>query len=128
MLVRWTNPFASLFDVENFSEPFFSVKRFWSPLVDVKEEENQFIIDVETPGMDEKDIKISIENSAIHIEGEKVIGKSSRSFSKSFTLPDSIDMENTEALVENGILTVKIPKIKKEAPKKIEVKIATSKK
>lgn len=127
MLVRWTNPFVSLFDVESFSEPFFSVKRFWSPLVDVKEEENQFIIDVETPGMDEKDIKITIEGGAIYIEGEKSIGKGSRSFSKSFTLPNSTDVENTKALIENGILTVKIPKIKKEAPKKIEVKIKSSK-
>lgn len=126
MLVRWTNPFASLFEpFENFD---WDAQKYWIPQIDVKEEKDQFTIDVEIPGMDDKDIKITVEKSLITIEGKKETEKRNKSFTRSFTLPPSIDPDKIEALIDKGVLTIKIPKLPKEEPKKIEIKVNGSSK
>lgn len=114
MLVRlndFDNLFFNLFDVRRDK---------WTPYFDVREEEKQSIIDAELPGMDEKDIKITVSNSVLTIKGERKTERYNKSFVRSFTLPLSMDSEKIEASFDRGILTVKIPKM----PEKVlEVKV-----
>jgi len=117
MLVRWIDPF------ENFVDLFNMRRGQWIPFMETKEEENKYTISAELPGMDEKDVKVTISKDVLTVEGEKKTEKYKKSFTRSFTLPTSIDSEGIEALLERGILTVNIPKMPEKALKKIEVKV-----
>ena len=115
MLMRY-NPFENL-----FLDFFDARKSYWTPLADIKEEEKQFIVDVEIPRMDDKDVKVSVSKDVLTIEGER----KNRSFVRSFTLPTSVDPEKIEASLDRGILTVKVPKMSEKVPRKIDVKVNT---
>lgn len=109
------------------------------PSVNVKEDENQFNIEVAAPGFDKKDFKIEVQNDVLSISSEKdnsVEEKednghytkrefSYQSFKRSFTLPESINAEKIDASYANGILNIVIPKKEEEKakePKLIEIK------
>jgi HSP20 family protein len=131
MLVRWSDPFENLFlNNKSFCSPFENLfsdfKKTWAPFVDVKEKKNQFIINVEIPGMDDKDIKITVDKNIMTIEGKKEIETRSKSFVRSFLLPALIDLEKIDASLDKGILTVNIPKISENTQRKIGIKINSS--
>jgi HSP20 family protein len=106
------------------------------PSLDVHETDNEFQIKIEVPGMDEKDIKISMSRDVLTISGEnkeqkeenvKGVHRMERrygSFHKSIPLPEnSVDTEKAEASYKNGVLTVRLPKTAecKAAPKQIPI-------
>lgn len=105
------------------------------PMVDIIERENEFSIKVELPGVDKKDVKITVQNDVLTIKGEKKqeneikgenyqhIERSYGIFQRSFTLPTSVHSEKIDASYDNGVLSVTIPKLEEAKPKEIEVKL-----
>ena len=105
------------------------------PTVNTRESENGYHVDVDLPGVEKEDIKVDLNKGILTISGERktkeeinqedyykietYFGK----FSRSFTLPDSADIENIEAKSDNGVLEIFIPKLKDDISKKsIEIK------
>ena len=89
----------------------------------------------EVPGVSEKDLDISVEQSSLTIRGERTAEapegysvhrqeRGNYSFARSFTLPCRIDAEKTTANLKNGILELTLPKVAEEQPKQIEVQVA----
>jgi HSP20 family protein len=119
-------------------EPFGGRERSWAraPVVDVTERENEYEVTAELPGMQEKDIELTVSDDVLTIKGEKKEEKEEKkkdyhiserrygSFQRSLRLPDGGDANKIEANFKNGVLTVTLPKTaqaQKQA-KKIEVK------
>jgi len=92
------------------------------PDVDVRESESEIVVEAELPGMDEKDIDVTLKNGVLSIKGEKkteheekkddyhVRERSYGSFQRSFRMPDTIDDEQVSAKFENGVLRVALSK------------------
>jgi len=107
-----------------------------SPAVDLTEDETSFRLSAELPGMNEKDVEVSLSGTTLTIKGEKkqereekdkgyyLSERSYGSFQRAFTLPEGADGEKIAASFANGVLTVTVPKTAQAAPKKIEVKAA----
>lgn len=106
----------------------------WTPAVDVLEDEKQFILKAELPGIEQKDIEISLQDNTIMIKGEKKEEKEEKSelrhrlersyggFMRTFQLPSGVDTEKVEAHYKNGILEVTLPKTGEQKAKMIEIK------
>ncbi len=106
----------------------------WVPAVDVREEPDRFVIRADLPGIDPKDIEITMEEGVLTIKGERNIEEESTegqyhrierargTFYRRFSLPDTADPERIEAHGRNGVLEIVIPKQEKVQPRKIEVK------
>lgn len=106
------------------------------PRVDIEEFEKSYSIHMELPGVSKKDVTINVKENILTIEGEKKSGKDSKSdkyhrservfgkFHRTFRLPDQVDTEKIEAVFNDGILTVSIPKLEEALPKQIEIKIS----
>jgi HSP20 family protein len=105
----------------------------WAPAVDIKEEDNQFALYVDIPGVEAKNIDITAEKGVLTIKGErysetkderdgyKRIERSRGSFQRSFTLPDTADTDRISAKNKNGVLEIVIPKHAQVQPRKIAV-------
>ena len=105
----------------------------WVPAVDIKEEENDFVIVADIPGVDPKDIEVHMDNGVLTIKGEKESEKKEEregykrvertygSFYRRFGLPDTADPEKISAKSNNGVLEVRIAKHEKVQPRKISV-------
>jgi HSP20 family protein len=132
MLARW-NPFNELVKFDRtFDDLFGSVS--WKPAVDVFEDKEKITVEAEIPGMDPKDVDISIDKNVLIIKGEKVLEEEKKkkdyfrtersvgSFVRSFTLPSSVDAEKISASYDKGILTVLVPKKPEKVPRRIEIK------
>ena len=115
---------SDLFDVidRNFSGTENSSK-FTLPRVDVRETKDEYVLDMELPGSTEKDVEINLKDRILSISSakedkkeEKVDGewlireRVSKSFSRSFTLPEDINGEEVSAGFKNGLLTISIPR------------------
>lgn len=108
----------------------------WTPAVDIKEEPKQFVIEADIPGVEPKDIEISMENGVLTIKGErnsesqeeskgyKRVERIRGSFYRRFSLPDTADPENIKAAGKNGVLSVTIPKREVMQARKIEVEVS----
>jgi len=106
----------------------------WNHAVDIREEKDKFLIMADIPGVDPKDIEITMEDGVLTVKGEryfktknddetyKRLERSSGSFYRRFSLPDTADGEHIEAKGNNGVLEITIPKHEKVQPRKIEVK------
>jgi HSP20 family protein len=113
-----------------------SFGNFWSPAVDIREREDAYLVELELPGLTKDDVKITMENNILTIQGEKKHEKEEKrgdyhrtervygSFQRSFTLPSSVKNDKIEAQYKNGILTVSLPKVEEAKPKAIEVKVS----
>jgi HSP20 family protein len=110
------------------------VTSHWRPAVDIKEEENRFVIFADLPGVNPKDIEITMENGTLTLKGERKEDKEEDrdgfhrvervrgTFYRRFTLPDTADAERIEAKGRDGVLEIVLPKHEKVQPKKISVK------
>lgn len=108
---------------------------FWTPAVDVAENENEVQVKVELPGISKDDVKITMQENILTIRGEKKqenetknseyrrVERSYGSFQRSFTLPTSVKHDEIEASYKDGILTVTLPKAEEAKPKQIDVKV-----
>jgi len=107
----------------------------WTPSVDIQEEAERFVIHADIPGVEPKDIEISMEDGVLTLSGERKLEsreeqagwkrteRHSGRFLRRFTLPEGTDAEGINAKGSNGVLEIIIPKIAKAAPRKIEIKI-----
>lgn len=138
-VVRW-DPTRELASMEvdrlnrmfsNFFEPF---NRTWTPAVDIYEtEDHHVVLKAELPDMKREDIGITYENGVLTIRGERKIDETVRGdayqrlerfygqFSRSFTLPATIDASQISASYKDGVLTVRLPQREEAKPKQIEV-------
>ncbi len=106
----------------------------WVPAVDIKEEPNRFVIHADVPGVDTKDIEITMEDGTLTLKGERKsetreehdgyrrVERVSGQFFRRFTLPDTADSEGVSAHGNNGVLEISIPKQPKAQPRRITVK------
>lgn len=119
-----------------FDESLFTARGDrWLPPVTVSESTGELVLTAELPGLRREDISIDLENNVLSISGEKtetreegdeerryhVYERHFGSFSRSFTLPRTIDAANIVATFDNGVLTVKLPKVPEAKGRKIEI-------
>ena len=105
----------------------------WRLAVDIQEEENQYVILADIPGVDPKNIDITMEDGVLSIKGDrrdenseesngyKRVERNTGSFYRRFSLPDTADADKIEALSKDGVLKLILPKHKKAQAKKITV-------
>jgi len=105
----------------------------WTPAVDIKENNDGFVIVADIPGVDPKDIEVHMENGVLSIKGEretekkeekegyKRVERSYGSFYRRFSMPETADATKINAKSKNGVLEVTIPKQEKVQPRKIDV-------
>jgi len=103
--------------------------------VDIYEDDQKLTFKVEVPGIDEKDIKVEVENNILTVHGERKLEKDIKEenfrrmerhygvFSRSFTLPSTVDPERIEANYTHGVLAVQMPKRAGARPKQIKVNV-----
>lgn len=109
----------------------------WMPSVDIEESGDALFLRAEIPGMDPKDIDVSFENGVLTIKGERrfenkrndrqfhLVERSYGSFTRSFTLPRSVDPDRVKARYENGILELEMPKREETKPRRIPLAVST---
>lgn len=118
--------FPSLFS-ETFDRLWSDETENWMPSVNIKEKEKEFRIDLAVPGMDKKDFSIELENGVLTVKGERKEEKVEETekvtrrefhygaFRRSFSLPESVNMDAINATYKDGILTLTVAK--QEDPK-----------
>lgn len=107
--------------------------RGFLPVVDIRETPEQLTIVTELPGLDKKDVNITIENQVLTIAGERAFEKETKdetchriersygSFSRSFTLPSNLKVDKVEAKFDKGVLSIAIPKSDETKPRKVTI-------
>lgn len=141
------NPFEDLRRLEaRFMEPFFRFPFFqeemqasaWNPAVDVIEENDKIVVKVEAPGVDEKNLRVTFEDGQLTVTGERQferrddrnyhrIERAYGTFTRSFTLPRSVDGNQIGANYRNGVLEIEIPKKEESRPKQIQINVNANK-
>src|SRR5438034_9170882 len=107
----------------------------FAPPVDVYEDEHNITLKIDVPGIDEKDIDVSIENNTLTVRGERTLEKEEKeenfqrverqygSFTRSFTLPNSVDPEQVSAHYNKGVLKIRVAKKAEAKPKQIKLNV-----
>jgi len=105
----------------------------WRPAVDIKEEQDRYIIHADLPGVEAKDIEVTMEDGVLTLKGERASEKAEErdgykrvervrgTFYRRFSLPDTADIEKIEAKSRDGVLEIVVPKQAKVQPRKITV-------
>lgn len=105
----------------------------WAPSVDIYEDKERLILEAELPGMNRDDFEISVENNVITLKGERKFEKKTEgdnyhrversygTFTRSFTLPQTVTAEGAAADFENGVLRVSLPKREETKARRIEI-------
>ncbi len=111
----------------------------FAPPVDIYEDEHSIAVKMEVPGIDEKDIDVRIESNTLTVHGERKIEKEEKeenfrrverqygSFTRSFTLPSSVDTGQVSAHYDKGVLKISLAKKAEAKPKQIKVNVGTEK-
>jgi HSP20 family protein len=122
---RMEDLFDTVFGTSLVSYVMPETRGIFSPRTDIKETKKNIKIVSEMPGMDLKDIEVSVHNGVLTITGEKKVEKEEKEidyhhversygcFSRSISLPDTVDTDKVESTYKNGVLTVMIPKSEK---------------
>jgi len=135
-LVRFQNQLPSMFDrffegdLFDWSNRNFSLTNTTLPSVNIKQNANEFTVEVAAPGFEKGDFKLEVDHDLLTISSEKKVENETKdgeqftkrefsyqSFSRSFTLPNTADGERIEANYDNGILRITIPKKEEAKPK-----------
>jgi HSP20 family protein len=110
----------------------------WAPAVDIYETEHELVVKADLPEVDPKDLDIRVENNLLTIRGERKFEKKVNednylrveraygSFSRSFSLANTVNSEAIKADYQNGVLTLTIPKREEAKPKQIKVNVGTN--
>src|ERR1700740_177014 len=110
-----------------------------APPVDIYEDEHNVILKMEVPGIDEKDLDVRIQNNTLTVHGERKIEKEEKeenfrrverqygSFTRSFTLPSSVDPGQVSASCDKGVLKISFAKKAEAKPKQIKVNVGSEK-
>lgn len=149
-LTRW-NPFREMEELQRRMSTLFDWSPFrrstltdeeaitlpeWAPLVDIAEDDKEYLLKVELPEVNKDDVKVTVEGDTLTISGERKAEKEEKGrkfhrveryygrFERSFTIPDDADADNVKAEFKDGVLRVHLPKSEKARPKQIEVKVS----
>jgi HSP20 family protein len=107
----------------------------WAPAADISETEKEYLVKAELPGVKREDVKVTLENGVLSIQGERKHEKEEKSekmhrteryygsFCRSFTLPENADAAGIRAESKDGVLNVHVPKLKVEKPRAVEIKV-----
>ena len=105
----------------------------WMPAVDIKEEPAQFVIHADLPGVDLKDIEVTLENGVLTLKGQRASEKKEETenyrriervrgtFLRRFSLPDAVDAEKVAAKCKDGVLELVVPKREAAQPRRIAI-------
>ncbi len=108
----------------------------WLPAVDIREDEQNYVVHVDLPGVSPEEIDVAMDNGMLTIKGQreseetesganwKRMERVRGTFFRRFTLPDNVDAERIEARARNGVLEVTVPKRQEEPAKRIQVQPA----
>ena len=138
-----TSPFNSFkSEINRVFDDFFSLTPSnlfdseWNPVVDVEETDKEIHVTAEVPGIDEKDLNVTLENNILTISGEKTEEKEEKkkksyiyterkygSFSRLITLPEGVKGDQIKAKFKKGVLEIVIPKDESAQPKKIQIDV-----
>lgn len=135
MLTQW-DPFAELNRLqEDVNRWFYTGKNLtFRPSVDIFEDAESIQISAELPGMKPEDVKVHVENGVLSLSGERKLEREDKRegyhrversygmFTRSFSLPDSVDADSVHAEMKDGVLRLRLAKRQKPQPKRIEVK------
>ena len=137
-LIRYNPNSVDLLDnVSRWFDDFFTAPTFGGsalPAVDVRETEAEYLMEVELPGLSEKDVEVKLDNNLLTISSGKDEKKEEKKngyilrerrasrFSRSFVLPETVDREKIGAEFKSGVLHLSFPKVPAAKPKTIEVK------
>ena len=123
------------FNVELDDEDSTVATSAWTPAVDFAEKDDHFLIEADVPGVDPKDIEVSMENGMLSLRGEREneikeekdgytrVERSHGSFYRRFSLPETADPENINAKSSKGVLKITVGKKETAKPKKITVNV-----
>ncbi len=146
MITRW-DPFREFITLQDRMNRLFRdtqgqeealTTTTFAPPVDVYEDEHNITLKIEVPGIDEKDIDVRIENNTLTVHGERKFEKEEKeenyrrverqygSFTRTFTLPSTVDSENIQADYDKGVLKVKLAKKAEAKPKQIKVNVSSA--
>ena len=155
-LTRWNpfketsewNPFRELDEMHNRLSRFFGANAprngdgreeitvaAWAPLVDIIEDDKEYLIKAELPEVKKNDVKVRVEDGVLYIAGERNLEKEEKgkryhrieraygSFTRTFSLPEDADTQQVNADFKDGVLRVHLAKSEHARPKQIEVKV-----
>lgn len=143
-ITRW-DPFREVVALQNRMNTLFRgldeenspmTAASFVPAVDIYEDKDKVQLKLEVPGIDQKDLHVSVEDNTLTVQGERKfendekqenfhrIERSYGSFYRAFTLPPTVDAENISADYKAGVLKLELKKKPEAQPKQIEVKVA----
>ena len=134
-VVALQNRVNSLFRDLNEGENPMTTASF-VPAVDIYEDEKKVMLKLEVPGIEQKDLDVSVENNTLTVKGERKFEKEEKeenfhrierrygSFYRAFTLPSTVDTESIAANYNAGVLKLELAKKPEAQPKQIEIKVA----
>ena len=150
MITRW-DPFREFVTLQDRMNRLFRDPRgpagqdealtttAFAPPVDVYEDEHNVTLKIEVPGIDEKDIDVRIENNTLTVHGERKFEKDEKeenyrrverqygSFTRTFSLPNTVNHDNVQADYDKGVLKIKLAKKAEAKPKQIKVNVGGQK-
>ncbi|MGH9366808.1 MAG: Hsp20/alpha crystallin family protein [Thermoanaerobaculia bacterium] len=109
----------------------------WAPAVDIQETETEYLVKAELPEIEKKDVKVTVQDNVLTIEGERKqekeekgkkfhrIERSYGTFLRTFTVPEEVEPTKLTAEFKEGVLTVRLPKGEKPRYKAIDVKVVS---
>jgi HSP20 family protein len=143
-ITRW-DPFRGLSTLQDEVNRLFdstfkgnsgsSTLTAWAPAVDIYETENELVVKADLPDVPEKDIDVRVENNMLTIRGERKydqtvkednylrVERSYGAFSRSFSLPNTVNTEAIQASYKNGVLQIELPKRAESKPKQVKVNV-----
>ena len=110
----------------------------WAPAVDIYETQDELVVKADLPAVNERDLDVRVENNMLTIRGERKferevsedsylrVERAYGSFSRSFSLPNTVNTDAIKAEYRNGVLTVRMPKREESKPKQIKVSISSN--
>jgi HSP20 family protein len=125
--------FNTFFEPSNGSNGTPTAGRRWVPAMDLVENDNEFVLRADLPGLSENDVNIELEDNVLTISGERRaeheerkegyyrVERASGTFSRSLTLPEGVDPDRVQANFDRGVLEVRIPKPEQRKPRKVTI-------
>ena len=129
--------FNTFFETPTHGNGATTVRR-WVPAMDLVENDNEYVLRADLPGISERDVKIELDDNVLRISGERKseqeerkqgyyrIERSSGAFSRSLTLPEGVDADAVTATFDQGVLEVRVPKPEARKPRKVEISVGNA--
>ncbi len=142
LMTRW-EPFRDLARIQDEMTRLFDDRLYrggesvgWTPACDIYEDEEGMALSFELAGVDPKDVDVRFENGVLTVKGERKLEREEKrenyhrversygTFTRSFSLPATVDAERIKAETKHGVLTVSLPKKAEAKPRAIQVKVS----